>query len=186
VTRSPGTAEDDASFGSVVWSNVENVKVDDTSDATAATGFANSHYLKVTNFGFGIPAGSNIDGVIASIIRHGTVSYDCKDVVVSLVVGGSVTGDNKGDTVNTWPVNPGQKDYGGATEKWGCTLTDSVINASNFGIVLAATGTVSWNVCSVQYMCLTVYYTPPAGVKFCGVVCSKFDGVAVSKFDGVA
>ena len=187
-TKDPGSAADDPSVGTVAWLNVDYAKDSDPSEATAATGFSYSHYLKVTNFGFGIPSGSTIDGVIASIVRHGAASYDTKDVAVSLVVGGSVTGDNKGDTANSWPVNPTQKDYGGAADKWGCTLSDLVVNASNFGFVLEITGMVSWSCGYVHYVFLTVYYTPPAGggVKFCGVVCSKFDGVAVSKFDGVA
>lgn len=165
-TKAPGTAADDNAVGTVTWSNVDNVKVDDTSEATATYG--ESHYLKVTNFGFAIPAGSTIDGVIASIGRRGTTFYDIHDLAVRLVVGGSVTGDNKGATTVYWPVNSAQKDYGSATDKWGNTLTASVVNDSNFGFVLESHAEISWSMAYVDYMYLTVYYSeaPPSTSNF--------------------
>lgn len=48
-----------------------------------------------------------------------------------LIVGGTATGDKKTNTLDT-TLRAGE--YGGATDTWGCTLTYTNVNASNFGV----------------------------------------------------
>lgn len=56
--------------------------------------------------------------------------------VVKLVVGGSVSGNNKEDSSYiTWS----EKTYGGSLDTWGLTLSSSDINSSSFGVVFQGT-----------------------------------------------
>ncbi len=91
--------------GTVVWTNPGNITAADTSYATCAlSSSAQSTYLWATNFGFAIPAGNIINGIQVSIMRQSadsTSSPYIRDVVVSLIKGGAVTGDNKAATGRT-------------------------------------------------------------------------------------
>ena len=65
---SPGTIADDATVGTVAWTNPDNAKVSDNVYATVSLiGIGISHYLKATNFGFSIPTGATINGILVEI-----------------------------------------------------------------------------------------------------------------------
>ncbi len=68
----PGTMADDATVGTWAWSNPNNAKLSDDTyangDAVANGGL--SHYLKATNFGFAIPAGAVINGIVVEIEKN--------------------------------------------------------------------------------------------------------------------
>lgn len=69
-----GTGADDASVGTITWSNPGNITASDNTYATNLTGCITSvsHYLKATNFGFSVPAGATITGITVEIERKGT------------------------------------------------------------------------------------------------------------------
>jgi hypothetical protein len=71
------------------------------------------------------------DGATASY-SPGSMS-DPKLGVVKLVVGGSVSGNNKGEGSY---INWTEKDFGSSSDLWGNTLSVSDVNSSNFGVVL--------------------------------------------------
>ena len=68
---SPGTMADDSTIGTITWSNPDNAKASDDSRSIAnhVSAASTSHYLKATNFGFSIPAGSTIDGIVVRVER---------------------------------------------------------------------------------------------------------------------
>ena len=71
VGPSSATANgNDASVGTVAWSNTAFAMSSDNSYATVAD--ATSNYLTLTNFGFAIPGGSTIDGIEISIEKSRT------------------------------------------------------------------------------------------------------------------
>jgi hypothetical protein len=160
-----GTGADDASTGSQAWSNPGNITADDGSVASVTLPGPHdlSHYLKATNFGFAIPAGAIITGIVASVERSsdGVVQIDSE---VRIVKGGVIGSTNK--AIGT--LIPGSltlQDFGGVTDLWGETWTPADINASNFGFVYAgAEGT--FKTISVDQMKITVYYTANTGIKF--------------------
>jgi hypothetical protein len=87
--------------------------------------------------------------------------------VVSLIIGGSVSGDNKAATSTKWPTTEADASYGGSADKWGLTPSAAQINASNFGVALSvknfgATGATA----SVDCIEVTVTYTEAAGGTF--------------------
>jgi len=69
--NSPGTMADDATVGTVAWSNPDRAKSLADGNATAVlSSLGVSHYLKATNFGFSIPTGATIDGILAEINKN--------------------------------------------------------------------------------------------------------------------
>lgn len=165
--NSPGTVVDDATVGTVAWTNPDNAKVSDNVYATALDGAVTTHYLKASNLGFAIPAGATINGIVVEIERAG---YDLgggvlvKDSAVRIIkADGTVGTTNKGDTVNAWPVTDTYKTYGSSSDLWGETWTSADINDVDFGVVLSAllteTGPEGPNFANVDHIRITVYYT---------------------------
>lgn len=153
----PGMGADDSSVGTLTWGTPSNITILDNTAAGAGTS-GTTHYLKGTNFNFSsIPSGATIDGVQLLIRRSQTdISGGVSDSVVRLVKGGTVSGANK-STGASWPASNVNVTYGGPTDLWGLTLTDTDVKDSSFGAVLSA-------VCSgdsgfVRYFQMTIYYT---------------------------
>ena len=161
---SPGTVADDSAHGFSAWSNPGNAAASDDTYATCSlvTGMA-SHYLKATNFGFAIPSGATIEGIILEVEKKATAAFgNVTDSRVRIVKGGTVGSTDKG-TGATWPAADEYVQYGGVADLWGETWTDSDINSSTFGVVIAATtGSVS-ETASVDQIRLTVFYSEGGG-----------------------
>ena len=163
-TKTPGTILS-SSPGSVVWSGMENVKTSNNVYATVSLSKnePTSQYLQVTNFGFGLPEAVEILGIIVTIEKSASPSY-IKDSRVSLVKKGSVQATNKA-LASPWPGSDENVTYGSASDLWGSTWSGADINASNFGVVIAATNSYDKDspkkearVDSVQ---IAVYYKEP-------------------------
>ena len=161
----PGTAANVDRAAGLAWSNTGSIATDDASYATVGTD-VNTDYLVASNFGFSIPAGSIIDGILMELVgktsRVGT--YD--DGVVSLTkdAGSSFVGDNKADAALNWTAADQARSYGSSSDDWNAGLTADDVNASGFGIALAMNFIGQSATISVDYMRLTVTYTPaPAG-----------------------
>jgi hypothetical protein len=177
----PDSGTDDSAVGTITWTSPGNIIADDTSYASATgTSGALTHYLKATDFDFAIAAGSTIDGVTVAIMRYSTQDGALRyiyDNTVQLVVGGSVTGDNKAATTTKWPTSFAEASYGGAADKWGLTPTVDNVNGTDFGVVLAANiygsaGATGY----VDYITITVDYTASSGVS--GSVTKTLDDVS--------
>lgn len=140
--KNPGKAEDATGTGTIAWLNPENARLSDGSYATAElVGAGESHYLKATNFGFALPTGSTVVGIIATVKRSSAPQETTpiiRDTKVELVKGGVIGGSNKA-SAEVWPMGTdGIAEYGNATDLWGREWLYSDINASTFGIALAA------------------------------------------------
>lgn len=156
--NAPDTVTDDSAVGTITWSKPGNAAASDDLRATAVGG-GQSHYLKAVDFGFTIPAGATVGGVVVTIERHTANIEGTADTVVSLVKGGSVVGDNKAEA-SWWPDGgdaPGM--YGGADQLWGTTWTAAEINAADFGVVLSATNSGVTDVARVDAISITVTYS---------------------------
>lgn len=139
----PGTLEDDDAVGTVTWSNPGNAAANDASYATATDNVSttNSFYLKATNFGFTIPTGATIDGIVVEIDRKCSddSSDYCTDNIVRLQKS-SFQGDNKAiGSATHWPTSDAYATYGASNDLWGLSFTPSDINASDFGVGISAT-----------------------------------------------
>lgn len=158
-----GTGADDSAFGSVTWSNPGNITALDNVYATASLSTSTfSHYLKATNFGFSIPVDATIDGIVVEIERKSSVGSAVNDNRIRIVKGG-VVGTTDRSAGAAWPTTETIASFGSSSDLWGETWTAADINASNFGVVFAAVGTMAATA-SVDIKQITVYFTeaPPA------------------------
>ena len=169
-TRSAGLCIDVDNSQNLTWNSPSNVYALDGMIASlyAAPGaYTYSHYLKATSFGFSIPSNATILGVVAQFHRSGGSTFAgdvVRDYSVNLVVNNSITGLDRA-TSTPWN-NSGTircDTYGSSLDSWGCALTPALVNATNFGVALAAFLTANANLygcgASVDLMSLTVYYT---------------------------
>lgn len=144
------------------WSDPDNVKADDGSIAgvDASAGTIISYQLKATNFGFSLPVGATIDGIVVEIERHEVhAGADVTDYRVQLLYS-TLIGDNKA-SASEWPTSPAVETYGGASDTWGATLNRNMINSSLFGVVLSvnATSAPGTPEAQVDFIRMTVYYS---------------------------
>lgn len=156
--NSPGTAADDSSVGSVAWANPNNSKISDDVYATATIDSEQTHYLKVTNFSFAIPAGATIDGIVMEAEVKGAGGL-ANDVAVRIVKGGAI-GSTDRSSLTDWTTTETYLSHGGISDLWGETWTAEDINASDFGVALSAGNAT--DTCSVDHIRITVYYTATA------------------------
>jgi hypothetical protein len=158
-----GTVVDDASVGTIVWSNPTNAQEIDTGTYAAATMLVAevSHYLKATDFGFSIPSGATILGIQANIYANDTAT-GVVDSSVKIVKGGVISGDEKADTITSWPTATWKTTpWGGSTDLWGLSWTPTDINASNFGIAVSATPAGGNSEARIYAFRITIFYSIP-------------------------
>lgn len=163
--NSPSTGVSDSGVGTLAWTNPDRVVASDDSKANASsTANVTTHYLKATNFGFSIPSGATINGVTVEIERmttNNTAARNTIDNIVKLVKGGTISGTDKADVVSKWPIADAYATYGGASDLWGLTLTDSDVNASTFGIAISANTTSDGATINarIDHIRITIDYT---------------------------
>ena len=171
----PATSADDTAVGTIAWTLRDNGRAE---DAVVMTDFADtggtvanhiSYYAKMTNFSAGVPSGATINGIEVQMkkLQTSAAGSNCSDNSVKLSKGGTIQGTEK-NIAGAWPSLTLQwVAYGGATDMWGLSLSDTDVNATTFGVGLAANvnggarpgiaGQV--NVDSIQ---IKVYYTEAA------------------------
>jgi hypothetical protein len=177
-----GTGANNTGAGTVSWTNPTNITSSDDSWAYANTGpigspfSTTSQYLFATNFGFAIPTGATIDGIEVSIerFRFTTATGSVTDNTVSLIIAGTVSGDNKAGEAGGWNQGSSTVDSGGneveaifgdSSDLWGLSLTPADINNSNFGVALrvnlaASVGSAPYGArANVDHVKIKVYYT---------------------------
>jgi hypothetical protein len=168
--NSPGTVANDATVSGVAWVNPGNAATRDDVYAThtASASVSTSEYLKATNFGFSIPSGATIDGILVEIERKAATNSAfifIRDRYVHIVkADGTFGATNRGDTVTKWSITEAYFSYGSSSDVWGETWDAGKINDVDFGVALAIQGVAGTaNVASVDHIRITVYYTAAAG-----------------------
>lgn len=163
----PSTAVNDTSVGTISNASVTNIYADDGSvTITAMSGGSGtlSNYIKATNFGFSIPSGATIDGIVVEIKRRRTsIGGNTTDNSVRIVKGGTISGNDYAIST-TYSTAYTYYTYGSSSDLWGLSWTDSDINASTFGIAFSVkktTGKV--NQVNADAARITVYYTTGGG-----------------------
>jgi hypothetical protein len=161
-----GTISDDSGVGAVAW-----VLSGGHHDAETASPPQTSHYLKATDFGFSIPAGATVTGIVAQITRSESDTGRVTDNIVKLVKGGTVSGNDKSNPAE-WPTPTDFSaftgiTYGGINDLWGLAFTPANINASDFGVVLSVNlGSGVFPVAHVSDIQLKISYTTVSVTAF--------------------
>jgi hypothetical protein len=160
----PGLGSNVAGLGSEAWENPNEITTPGSPYATVTLyqGHRYSNYLQGSQFGFALPAEVQVIGIEVNISRMSSSrNPNIVDNVVSLVKAGTILGDNKADSINSWPTSLTLATYGGPTDLWGADWTASDINSADFGVALAAYRDNNGNNsrdAAVDYMQVTVYY----------------------------
>ncbi len=138
--------------------------------------------LCASNFGFTIPAGATIDGVVVEIEQSAASSVGSPQSAGIYLTADAATqilsSDNKASGA-LWPTTDAYETYGASSDGWNAGLTASIVNGSGFGVLVQATltGGKGTNTVRVDHVRVTVYYTaaPPAAPPARGGM-----GVAIS------
>lgn len=174
--NSPSSGVNDAGVGSVAWGNPERVVSNNNSKAFADMSLDTdvTNYLVATSFGFAIPAGATINGIVAEVEQRQPGTSGVVDNRVRIVKGGTIGGTDRSSSV-PWPGSDAYASYGGSSDLWGETWTADDINASTFGLAISAKNTVVEVVSAqVDHIRITVHYTEvvtghPAAKRMSGV-----------------
>jgi hypothetical protein len=160
-----GTVANDTNIGSVAWVNPTNAQ--GACDATNATVNLNagdatiSNYLKATNFGFALPSGSTIDGIETVIRIQASANNQFPTLNTRIVTSGTVQTTSTVGGVSQVSSSLADYTFGGPTELYGQSLTESIVENSGFGIAIYITGDADDYY--VDCFAMTVYYTPASG-----------------------
>ncbi len=182
----PGTVVNDATIGTVAWSNPNNVKISDDVRAIGVSGSGvwSSHYLKTSNFGFSIPSGTTIIGILVEVEKGANPSsFGFTDNSIKIIKSDNSFGSTDKATTNYWLAADTYVSSGSSSDLWGETWTPSDINSTNFGVAVSAkkvSGGSPYGV-NVDHIRITVYYTdPPPAMRFEGV---KMEGIKINAPD---
>jgi hypothetical protein len=164
----PGTAANVES-GFAHWSNVDNIKADDSESALILTNITAdknpTDYLTATNFGFtssDIPTGATINGIEFVINRMGSEADSQYDYQLYMLKSGTQHGDNLA-SATYWPTSLTDATYGGATSLLGGTWAQTdIVGVTTFGFQLAIKNHITSGAGEftyVEHVKLRVYYT---------------------------
>lgn len=145
----------------VAWTNVSNILSSDDSRATASvSGTTTAEYAKATGFGFSIPAGATILGIVVEVEWNRENTGQPILGHARIVKSGSLAGTDKNSGLVTATTDTYQT-FGGPTDLWGQSWTASDINSSGFGAGsrMRANGGTATEV-RIDHIRITVYWEP--------------------------
>lgn len=159
----PASVVDDGSFGSVPWSSADLATVADGSGAAALLNNGETtHALVATEFGFAIPSGAIVRGiVVAWRASGGSAPGDVIDAAARIVRDGVIGSAERAG--RNWPDALDWLVYGDPSDSWGASWTAEQINAAGFGAALAAAARTDGVNLRVDAGRITVYYDTSAG-----------------------
>ena len=154
---------DDSTVGTASWSNVGNATTSNNVYASSENlDGVTTHYLKATNFGFSVPAGSTINGIGLQIERHMSGS-DITDSDVKIVkADGTIGTTDKASAVAWTTFLNAYYQYGGSSYLWGESWTSTDVNDSDFGVVLSVSSAINFSSAFVDHIRMAVCYTEGA------------------------
>jgi hypothetical protein len=151
--------------GGTAWSSRDSVKTDNSTGASVygstyghgtpffGVEFFNSNTLTLSDFGFTIPSGSVIDGVVIKVKGSASTSTETSPPSGSFVVQTALSGTNNGNSQGNSLTNDNgytTYTYGSSSNKLGITLSVSDFNSSSFQIKLDASLSVPYDYESVE------------------------------------
>ena len=153
------------------WTTPANAQGSDSLYASGKDA-VNQDLQDYDTFGFtmaDVPSGSTIVGVEMQIEGQTAKAGDSFDISTQLVVGGAVCGNHENLIGCSGGCFAGSTDTtelaGGSTTTWGCTISDSDVRASNFGVdldLVRLTGSGAATMWTDD-ICLTVFFAPEPG-----------------------
>lgn len=136
------------------------VSTDDICFYVKGTTFINSEYILTSSYGFSIPTGATIDGIVVEVEQQQGTATVAQELGVKLIHYISGLSSNKA-TGATLPSSDGYVTYGSSSDLWGKTWTPDEINHSDFGAIFSVTAPSGAP--TVDHIRITVYYTASGG-----------------------
>lgn len=171
-TASPSACANVTGIGTQAWSNAGNAVSSNNNDATASVNDnQTTNYLRCVGYGFSIPAGATINGIIVSVERAASNTSAVRDAAMRLVKAGVIQATDR-STTTFYPTSDTYEDHGGSTDLWGTTWTPADINNANFGAAFASVKPVTSGgarTVNVDHIRVTVDYTPVISVSSIGL-----------------
>lgn len=159
--------------GSTTWDNPTNAHADDANFATASGKFKGGAFMQWLDCEMGSGNTFSVSGTIDGVLveaeatdSQGPSAGDADDDGIHLIVTGTAQANDESEAVDGWPAGEETliMDWGGATDVWGGGLTASKINADDFGIRIGVAQAENvFAEPAINYVKITVYYTPAAG-----------------------
>lgn len=156
------------------WSTPNNITACNNSYATVGLTFGAaavniSDFLRADQFGFQIPLGSTINGIVCTVQRKAGSASTIRDYAVNILKNGSIPAgsDNKANTGVYWSTTEGDVSYGSPTDLWNTTWGALEINSSTSGFAVRCQYIPGYgtDTAYVDCMSMTVYYTTDGGLK---------------------
>lgn len=151
------------------WTSSSNILLNTgvTASCTLANG-ATSGLISAQGFGFTIPAGANIVGIVAVSKRNtgAPPGQVVQDATVKLLKASVAAGANRSTGAAWSHAALAPQTFGSTVDLWGTTWTPAEINSANFGIELSVINVFNSSGVSVLvrqgFVTLQVYYTIPS------------------------
>jgi subtilisin-like proprotein convertase family protein len=143
------------------WSNLLNIYSSENNYATVTLqnggNSSTSYYLNAKKFGFTIPAGATINGIMVEIERQAN-GIGVSDARIQLLKTSGRVGNIPPSTA--WPTIEAYQTFGGMSNLWGTTWTATEINSDDFGVQVAAVNSSgSILTANIDHIRITVSYT---------------------------
>jgi hypothetical protein len=163
----------DSGFG---WDNPGNATADDGNLVTSNGGFVpggtNFCYTNTFDLGAFVPTGATINGV--EVFLEGATTSDGDGSISAVLVesdGQDFIGNTKSTSVT--PTTDGIT-FGGPTDTWGATLTQSIIASNDFGVSISGQPP-GFNTLSFDSAQIKIYYTASGGSETNDILVETFD-----------
>jgi len=159
VKEGPNSAVDDARIGSIAWTGTAGVSANDGVSARSASmnGDVITHWLISHDFGLALPAGAFVRGFTVGVVHSAGSTDEIVDHGVALVKGGTI--GTPRSLLGAWPTTKATATYGSPTDTWGLTFSADDVNATDFGVAIAARGNPAFDErAAVDYVEVTVYF----------------------------
>lgn len=177
LSKASGTVNEDymsikdstATGGATWYAGANSTNVSGNSGWIFSAGTSISHYLKVTNFGFDLPADATVLGIEIAVEVKQSGDLGGKDSTVRIVKGGTI-GSTDRSSPTEYPTTEAYRTYGSSTDLWGETWTVANIEASTFGFALSfqvPAGNVT--TVSLDHIRVTVHYSTSSVVAIAAI-----------------
>lgn len=152
------------------WVNPTNVF--GSNDARATYNAATQNDIKITGYGFAIPAGATINGIIVRREGNGADSMVAnRRFRIGLTKDGTALAGTRKTAQNLPLTTDDTVDIGSAVDLWGTTLAADEVNAATFGVLVSDNDTTAAEL-RFDWVSVIVDYTPagqPAYARWHGV-----------------
>ena len=161
--KTPGSTLNSDRDGKEAWLNAPYAKADDGDYAINIPGGATTYgdWLRASQYGFttaDIPNGSNINGIEVKIKRKASDADRMNDSSVKLWQSGAPVGSERAKA-DLWGTTDEEIIYGGATDKWGLSISESDVRDTTFGVAISVWQVLLSVTGYVDVIWMRIYYS---------------------------